>query len=158
MISKNDLYDIAFAWVLVRSDIQYELNKTVLTQIKQVLACRKQNFEDNQIRKAIASIENLDHERWYYVYHNNVYVNQQLLENEQIYHLLIKLCNMLTQLLEKNNFEKAYDLADCIHCLPNIIAENNLKIPKSYWKIHLKKYRNQWDRSFLKEEEKYLKL
>lgn len=154
MISKNDLYDISAAFVIIRSNIRYELNGAILNKIIQVLKLDGQAFEDNQIRQAIASIENLDQERWYYVYHNNVYVNHRLLKNEQIYQLLIKACIILNQLLEEQKYERADDLVDSIHCLPDIIAENHFLITKSYWKTHVENYRKKWDKTFLQKEEK----
>ena len=154
MISKNDLYDISAAFVVIRSKIRYELNGVILSEIIQVLKLGSQALEDNQIRKAIASIENLDQERWYFVYHNNLYVNRWLLKNEQIYQLLIKVCDTLKQLLEEKKYERAYDLVDTIHCLPDIIAENHFLVTKSYWKTYVESYRKKWDKLFLKREEK----
>lgn len=157
MISKNDLYDINSSLILIRNNIRYKFNIAILDKIIQVLMCNGQDFEDNQVRKAIASISNLDQELWYYVYHNNIYTNHKLLKNSQIYKLLITICNTLKELLEVQEFDKAYDLVDSVHCLPEIIAENNFSIPKSYWKSFIKSYRKKWDKTFLVQEQKLLK-
>jgi len=70
---------------------------------------------------------------------------------------MIKICDELVSVLQLKNFDLAYDLADAIHCLPNIIAENNFTIPKSYWKSHVQYYRNKWDKDFLINEQKAIK-
>ena len=125
MISQNDLYDLEFSLICIRNDIKYKFNQEILSKIIFVLKETDTIFEDNQIRKALASIKGLDQKRWYYVYHNNVYVNRRFLKNKLIYQLFIKLCEELNNILKNNNYEKAYDLVDSFHCLPNIIAENN---------------------------------
>lgn len=157
MITQYDLYDITFALIEIRNNIDYELNADILSKIVWVLECQEAVFDDNSVRRAIATIESLDRNRWNCMYHNNVYVNHRLLKKQDIYRLLIRVCEELKHLLENNNFKKAYDLADCIHCLPEIIADNCFVIPKSYWKIYVRPYRVMWDKTFLDEEEKLCK-
>ena len=74
MISKYDLYDLSAVFVNIRSDVEYELNVQIVDKIIQVLSTGEEATEENQIRKAIAEIQNLDREKWYFVYHNNKYV------------------------------------------------------------------------------------
>lgn len=157
MIDKYDLYDLSAVFANIRSDVEYKLNIQILDKIIQVLSVDKETTEENQIRKAIAEIENLDCEKWYYVYHSNLYVNHSILENKDIYKLLITVCELLKTLLENQQYDRAYDLADAVHCLPEIIADNNFSITKSYWKININFYRKKWDKTFLKEEQKILK-
>ena len=77
MVSKYDLYDLSAVLVNIRSDIQYELNSVILSKVIEVLKLNDQTFQDNQVRKALASIKSLDQERWYFVYHNNQLYLQQ---------------------------------------------------------------------------------
>jgi hypothetical protein len=56
--------------------------------------------------------------------------------------------------LKTKNEEQFFDIVDTVHCLPDIIAENNFTITKSYWVINLKYYREKWDKRFLKDEQK----
>lgn len=156
MINKNDLYDITFALIVIRNNITEQLNSQILVQMIKVLE-NKNNTEDNQIRKAISSIGELDREYWFFAYHNNVYVNHQMLNKADIYALLIKLFQSLICELNKKSFDKAYDLADSFHCLPQIIADNNFTIPKSFWKTFIKDYRSKWDNDFLRDEQRRLK-
>lgn len=129
MINKYDLYDITYALIIIRNSIREKINLNIISQIIKVLETEN-NTEDNQIRKAISSIDGLDRELWYFTYHNNVYVNRQMLKNADVYFLLIKLFKSLFRELNKGEFNKAYDLADSFHCLPEIIANNGFKIPK----------------------------
>lgn len=156
MINKNDLYDITFALIIIRNNITEKSNPQILAQMIKVLG-EKNNTEDNQIRKAISSIDGLDREYWFFVYHNNVYVNHQMLNKADIYALLVKLFQSLICELNKKEFDKAYDLADSFHCLPEIIADNNFAIPKSFWKTFVKDYRSKWDNDFLRDEQRLLK-
>ena len=154
MISQNDLYDITYALVTIRNDIKYKFNSEILSKIIQVLRYDAKEYEDNQVRKALAEVQGLDQERWYYVYHNNVYVNHHFIQNKYVYELLIKLCQESINILETENFDRAYDLMDCYHCLPDIMADSNFCISKSYWKTYIKSYRNKWDKTFLVVEQK----
>ena len=144
---------MTYAFSTIRNDIQYEHNCNILLKIISVLNA-SEKYEDNQIRKALASIEGLDRERWYYVYYNNVYVHRELLKYECIYLLFIKLCKELHCVLSRGSFEKAYDFIDSFHCLPDILADHHFLIPKNYWKIYVWPYRKKWDIDFLTKEEK----
>ena len=153
MINKYDLYDISFALVTIRNDIREKSNTEILTQIIDVLQ-ENNCYEDNQIRRAISTISTLDREKWFFVYHNNLYVNHLLLKNDSIYELLIASFQHLANMLTHNQFEQAYDLIDCIHCLPEIIADNHFTIPRAFWKHYVTHYRKKWDKSFLKKYQK----
>lgn len=157
MISKFDLYDLSAALILIRSEIKHNTNINVLKNIVKVLYCVDQPYEDNQIRKSIAAVENLNRDKWYFVFHDNVYMNYRLLKNKHIYIILSTACEELIQLLKDKKYERAYDLVDCIHCLPDIIADNNFTITKSYWKTNLHCYRKNWNNNFLKIEQKSIK-
>lgn len=158
MISKYDLYDITYVLILIRNDIYQMTNTSVLSQIIKVLN-DKDNDGENQIRMAISAVEGLNHEQWSFVYHKNVYVNHLLLKRAEIYDLLVNLLQSVSCHLEKKEFDQAYDLVDSIHCLPEIIADNNFSVPRSFWKTYAKSYRSKWDKDFLKlEQKKYKKF
>ncbi len=151
MIDRKDLYDIHYALVLIRSDICNPINTKVLFQIINVLEARD-NAEDNQIRRGISSIEGIDDERWGFAFHYNYYVIHQVLKNENVYILLITLLQQLSAVLEQGEYDKAYDLVDSFHCLPQLLAENNFMIPKSFWKRFYKNYRKMFERDLLQDK------
>lgn len=59
-------------------------------------------------------------------------------------------------LLRHESFDRAYDLVDAIHCLPEAIMSKKQWNSKVFWKIYIKPYREKWDNSFLCIQEKQL--
>lgn len=157
MINQYDLYDMTFAFLLMRNDIKNSLNNEVLKKIISVLENKTVMYEDNSIRKAISSIQNLNYEQWQFAYYNNVYVNHRFLSNDYIYSLLTTLCKEAINILNQHHYERAFDLIDSFHCLPEMIANNNFLVPRQFWKIYVTSYRIKWDKNFLIEEQKKLK-
>ena len=96
MISQYDLYDISFAFSIIRNDVKCESVSKVLLKIENVLI-HECDWDDNQIRKGISSIENLDKEIWEFAYHNNVYVTLKLLKDNIRYHQWLKEFLLLVQ-------------------------------------------------------------
>lgn len=35
-----------------------------------------------------------------------------------------------------------------------MIADNDFRVPKTFWKVHIKSYRDEWDGDFLRAEQK----
>ncbi len=156
MINQYDLYDMTYAFICVRNNINYELNFEIISKIESTLRRQDEGVEDNQIRKAVSEVNGLDRDVWDYVYHKNTYVNQRYLRNRELYDLFVKLCVAFKNALYDHNTDMAYDLIDCFHCLPDILVNNNFVIPKSYWKTYVMPFRDKWDKSFLKHEENLL--
>ena len=155
MISQWDLYDISAALIIVRNDIQNNLNCDILAKISDALKCSEQKDEENQIRRALASLHGLDSSLWNYVYHNNVYVMHRMVKDPHIYDLLLALCMESLRILEMKSFERARDLLDSYHCLPNMIADNHFSVPNAYWRTYIQPYRRKWDQTFLRAEENF---
>jgi len=156
MIGIHDLHDISAVFTRMRSDIEYDKNTAILQAIKTVLSV-EYGYENNQIRNAISKIPHIDAEKWYFAFHENLYMYDAVLKKKSITELLVKVCDELFSVLMSNHFNIALDLVDAVHCLPNIIAENRFSIPKSYWKSHITLYRKKWDKGFLVYEQKSLK-
>ena len=152
MINKYDLYDMSAALTNIRSDIQSDINTELLKAMIDVL--NGSECEDNQIRKVLSTVKGIKEDKWYYVFVQNVYVNHSYLKDPNIYDILKKVMLNLQKLLLEKSYDRAYDLTDSIHCLPDIIADNNFIIPASYWKNYIRIYRMKWDKSFLRLEQK----
>lgn len=60
----------------------------------------------------------------------------------------------LELLLGDGEYERAYDLVDAIHMMPEIIADYGT-LNDSFWQVHIAPYRNRWNRNFLVEQQKY---
>ena len=59
--------------------------------------------------------------------------------------LLLQELEQLEKLLVAGKIEQAYDLADAIHLLPEIILKNDGRIPNDYYDIYLEPYRKRWN-------------
>ena len=151
MIDRYDLYDMTAVLVNLRSDIANPQNVLIISKVIEALNTYEP-YEECVIRKKLATIDKLDNNRWYFVFHNNVYVNHQILKIDYVYELLIYIHTELLRIIKSGEFDRAYDLADAIHSLPTILADNNFIIPKSFWYNYIHPYRHKWDRSFLKSK------
>lgn len=157
MITDFDLLDLSAVFVLLRYNIADPDNSSIVSRVISVLSNDSADFKDNQIRVALASTP-LHKEGWEFIYHNNLYVKSRLLKDKTIYSIFIKVCTELKIAFDRKELDKAYDLLDGIHCLPEIIFDNQMHITKSYWKTHIYPYRKKWNLTFLQSEQKeYLK-
>lgn len=57
-------------------------------------------------------------------------------------------------LLNDCNYERAYDLIDSIHCLPEALIDVKKWNARSFWKNYIDGYRKKWDKTFLLDVEK----
>lgn len=89
------MYDLTATFTRIRFDIRHELNIPILKEIIGILENKSNVFEFNQIRNALASIEKLDKEVWYFIKYQNVYTHFSILKNTDIYKILIKACKEL---------------------------------------------------------------
>ena len=58
--------------------------------------------------------------------------------------------------LKEGQFERAYDLVDAIHCLPEAILTKKNWNSKVFWNTYIRPYREKWDSDFLNIREKEL--
>ena len=157
MLSFYELYDLHAIFLAIRSSTDNAINSDVLLSVINVLKNRHNNHELNQFRVALQPLSSLDREGLYsfsLTENKYCYFPLSFLKNDKIYLLLIKVCEHLLKAVTECNDEKTYDLADCLHNLPIFISENEYTIPKKYWKNEIRYYRNNWDSTFLAEEEK----
>ncbi len=56
--------------------------------------------------------------------------------------------------ISERNFDRAYDLIDVIHCLPEALLYKKKWNPRAYWRNYITRYRNKWDKNFLQKCEK----
>ena len=154
MISNNDLYDLSAVLTMIRNDVQNEVNSIVLREMLQILKSPSMLCTENQIRHSVRTVCNIDVGRWNFAYVDNYYTYCKILKNNFLYHVLVEICAEIKWLLDEKKYSQAYDLVDVTHCLPIIIADNSFSIPRSYWKIYMRVYRQKWDKRFLVIEEK----
>ncbi|MBQ7821944.1 MAG: hypothetical protein IJ391_06665 [Clostridia bacterium] len=151
MLSVYDLYDLSAVYKLIRYFPQYELNIIILEKVLEVLRCKDNTISHNQFRTVLSEIPFLDRERFEFVYTNNVYTYfPSLLKDELAYKVLIEATEKLKESIVSNNTQFTIELADCLHDLPPDIVENQMKIPKQYWKREFAAIRRKWDKTFVK--------
>ena len=143
MITQNELYDLSYALMLIRSEIANPFNTAMLDAVLPLLRDTGGLIGDNQIRKTLRQIQGLD-ERWEFTKHDNYYVHNAIFKEAAVQNELWERLNELKSLLQAKKFEQADDLADVVHALPQIIADNDGRIPADHQKIFLKAYRKRW--------------
>ncbi len=113
---------------------------------------REANGEIDGLRTAIAEFISMDSEGVYaFAKTQNVYTYiGSILKDEYIYAVLSAACEELIKVIKTQNSAQIADLADCLHNLPIMLAENNYKIPRRFWKNEVKLYRKTWNKDFLK--------
>lgn len=153
MIGYFDLHDMYGMFVAIRSCPEHPANKTVVSAVFSVLE-DKVASETNQIRKAIRTVDGYE-SIFGFAGSDNVYtfMPMMLLKDERIYTVLTSALKELVCALDEANRERVFDLADCLHNLPVLIAEKRFKIPKMFWESELKYYRDKWNGVFLQEEQ-----
>ena len=153
MIYDFDLFDISATFLKIREDITYSLNVEILCKIIKTLENdNSNNIMDNKIRSSLASIENIDREKWEFVFHNNFYVNFLIIKDGKIKKILIRFCQILKQCIKEKHFDKAIAFADTIHEMPNAFAQSLLPLREKYLKHCFKMYQKKWDKGFWKRE------
>ncbi len=153
MFTVYDLFDLHFIIVMVRSSPEGKENPEILSKVCDVISDYKNSQHHNVFRKALQTIPYLKGKEGYgFVFTKNIYTYYPVgfLKDEEIYKLLYKALSELKKATEEGNREKIYDLADCLHNLPVMIAENKFSVPKNFWKNEVRYYRKKWDSNFLK--------
>lgn len=143
MITQNELYDLSFVLTLIRSDIDSPKNIEILDALLVLLERTDILIENNQIRQSLSEISQLS-ENWEFLKYKNYYVRTIIFKDFQMQTSLFKNLSMLKSLLQSCKFDQALDLADTLHALPNIIADNNGKIPKIYYRTFARPYELKW--------------
>lgn len=143
MITQNELYDLGFAISLIRGNIKDPENVYILDSVLTLLKNPNKIISNNQIRNILRNIQNLS-ERWEFVKYDNYYVRTIIFKNEKTQIFLFENLSCLKLLLISQRFKQAFDLADILHILPDLIVENKGEIPKDFYKIFLNPYLKKW--------------
>ena len=150
-------------FINIRSQIRNPYNISLLEQVSKY--CLKLKDED-AIEFELFRIEiygNVSSDLETYEFLENAlkmdcisYVTDNLGEISRYLSVLSDAALEICALLRQENFERAYDLVDAIHCLPEAIMSKKQWNSKAFWKIYIKPYREKWDNNFLSIQEKQL--
>ncbi len=69
---------------------------------------------------------------------------QELIFNIQIKQFIIRALELMKTNILIQEYEIAYDIADMLQGLPEIVIANNKKGLKKYWKIYVKPFQKKW--------------
>lgn len=152
MLNIFDLYDLHAIFVNIRNNPTNSSNEAIISKLLQVITLKNENFETNQFRVALQELNIYDQQEYSFVSCKNVYTYIPcLIKDENIYRLLELACNELLKVIRNGNHEQVEDLADMLHNLPLLLAENNLSLPKSFWNCEVNYYQKKWNKLFLAE-------
>ena len=69
---------------------------------------------------------------------------QEIMLNRQLKEFIIRALEFMKEHLLHQNYETAYDIADMLHVLPEIVVDNKKKELKLYWKGYVKPFQKKW--------------
>ena len=141
MITSNDLFDIYYSLLLIRNDINNKLNVQLLKSISDAIISKSDS--ENKVRIALSKIENINSEKWYFCFSNNVYTFRYFITDEKTLDMLCKIITTLSDLILENKWEQAYDFVDSIHFVPILIEQDKVFSPRKIKKA-TKAYRKKW--------------
>lgn len=141
MITTNDLYDIYYALVLIRHDVECRVNCEVLESISS--AIRSDYAGDNSVRMAIREIADIDREKWGFAFHENVYTYREPIKDGYTTKILGKVVRILMGAMECGEFQRAYDFVDAVHFIPLIVAKGDRLSVRLLGKL-TKEYAKKW--------------
>ncbi len=139
-------------FVNIRSYPANPINEKAVACIMEFINGRADGGEANGLRAAISEFISMDSAGVYaFAKTQNVYTYVgSILKDEHICAVLSAACEELLKVIKAQNTAQIADLADCLHNLPIMLAENNYKIPRHFWKNEVKLYRKTWNKDFLK--------
>ncbi|RXE57503.1 hypothetical protein [Acetivibrio mesophilus] len=149
--------------IVIRSNIRNPQNMSLLETIsKYCISLQEESLTNFEIFKS-EIIEVVNEQKEIKELLNNalnVYEVDPITDNlSEIYRYLSVISDsaleICTQLRQKS-FDRAYDLVDAIHCLPQALVCKKQWDPRAYWKIYIRPYRERWDKQFLENQERKL--
>ena len=69
---------------------------------------------------------------------------EDLFIHEKIIEFVKKAMEIARDNLNTNEFDIAYDIADILHVLPDIVIQNDKKGLKKYWKVYIERFNKKW--------------
>ena len=74
---------------------------------------------------------------------------QELIFNSKLKEFTIRALELMKTYIMAQEYESAYELADMLHALPEIVIDNNKKGLKQYWKNYVKPFQKNGSVIFL---------
>ncbi len=137
-------------FVFIRFEIKNNKNCQVadLGRIMEVIINGiKNHIENEQLCDMLVQIM----PEWKGRFRTKTEVKQEVICNEELEQFIVHAVELMKDNLEIQHYDLAYDLADMLHALPNIVLANEKNGLKRYWKIYVIPVQKKWNRKLLKE-------
>ncbi|MBD5088423.1 MAG: hypothetical protein HDT30_06360 [Clostridiales bacterium] len=69
---------------------------------------------------------------------------QEIICNTKLEQFIIRSLELMKTNISIQKYKMAYDIADTLHVLPEIVIANQKKGLKQYWKIYVKPFQKKW--------------
>ena len=132
------LLNLEKIFIYVRYDLERIENKNIILCVINVINEFECNNDElyKQIKKLSLELSKciiLSHE------------NEIKIVNRMVYgQFLIDSLDFFLKLLNDNEYEKAYDVIDILHAVPNVIIINEKKSKRLFYKTYIKKFSRKW--------------
>ncbi|MHB8064409.1 MAG: hypothetical protein ACYDG2_17555 [Ruminiclostridium sp.] len=148
-------------FILIRSQIRSPYNIRLLGKISEYALMLKDrnNIEYDMFKIEILEMVEGDIEIEEFLNNalNNINSNfetNNLMEIKSYLYVLSDTAIEICKQLKDGCLDRAYDLVDAIHCLPEAIISKKNWNSKAFWNNYIKPYREKWDSNFLNNREK----
>lgn len=153
LLLNYDFHDIHYILAMLRAYPKLPYNRQVIQAVIRVLrAPQTDNTVDtNRIRKELREVDALDREGFRFAYVDNCYTyGEKIIDDPFGYTLLEKAFLKLSEYAVKEAYEKLEDLADALHNIPIILAEDSKHFKRSA-RIEFSRYNRKYKTNLLKE-------
>lgn len=124
-------------FVLLRFDIKNKNNSHVIDIIIKAINNKSSNQEMCKMIFYIMS-------NWKSQLIVERYDEQEIICNTKLEQFIIKALELMKINISIQKYEIAYDIADMLHVLPEVVIANQKKSMKQYWKIFVKRFQKKW--------------
>jgi hypothetical protein len=152
VITGRELFNIhQVLGLVIRPDIRNPSNARVVRAILDELS-DDGSLEKTGLNKRLSMIPGVDNALKVYIANTLVDASVDGTVGLKYLSVLVTALKEVEHLLVEGDFERAYDLVDAIHIMPEIIVRYG-SLNRAYWKTHIGPYRDKWDKGFLVDEQ-----
>ena len=151
LLLNYELYDLYAVLIRIRCSPSDPADIRIVSAIIDLLdAPQTTNMvEVNAVRKAISIIEGIDKEKWHFAFVNNEYTfGERIIKDELSYKVLEAGFSELLDVLQTEDEKHIYDIADALHNVPIIFAQNCKNIKRTV-RSCISDYRKKYNPNFL---------
>ena len=145
-MNKSILINLQRIMVFLRFDIKNKRNNDILCILIQAFDGLISNKE---MCDAIVKIMPDWKTQLKYEESENQFVQEKVIE------FVKKAMQILGDSLSTHEFDIAYDIADILHVLPDIVIQNEKKSLKKYWKVYIEGFNKKWQCDALAKFKRY---